>query len=145
MWLVHKTIFSLNVHGELNHLAGLKYFVCLYLAYVHFQEKYEQIALYRNQKNALRTCQDFMLINADDEVLADGARLLHCSAGDLVLWDSRVVHCNSSAIDPVDMVSWVAINACVSTESRSMCVGFCCVEIDRQRERKRERERERQT
>jgi len=48
---------------------------------------------------------DFVGIDAADPILgavaggiAAPATLVQCSAGDLVLWDSRVVHCNSPAL-----------------------------------------------
>jgi hypothetical protein len=42
---------------------------------------------------------DFVPIVEEDEILRGGA-LVVCEAGDLVLWDSRTVHCNTPAIDP---------------------------------------------
>jgi len=35
-----------------------------------------------------------------DHPLLDGARLVQCQAGDLVLWDSRTLHCNQPATEP---------------------------------------------
>lgn len=41
---------------------------------------------------------DFLPVPIDDPVLRLGARLICCKAGDLVLWDSRTVHCNTPAL-----------------------------------------------
>lgn len=39
--------------------------------------------------------RDFLPVAAGDEALAGGGRLVTARAGDLVLWDSRCVHCNT--------------------------------------------------
>ena len=41
---------------------------------------------------------DFVPVPLDDPVLAGGARLVCAQPGDLVLWDSRTVHCNTPAL-----------------------------------------------
>jgi hypothetical protein len=43
---------------------------------------------------------DFTSIPSDHDVFkhCQRARLVHCRAGDLVLWDSRTIHCNSPAV-----------------------------------------------
>ena len=44
--------------------------------------------------------RDFLPIPPGDAVLADGAVLVCARAGDLILWDSRCVHCNAPGCDP---------------------------------------------
>lgn len=41
---------------------------------------------------------DFVPVPVDDPVLSEGANLVCAQAGDLVLWDSRTVHCNTPAL-----------------------------------------------
>ena len=41
---------------------------------------------------------DFVPILEGDEALANGGALIVCEAGDLILWDSRLIHCNTPAI-----------------------------------------------
>lgn len=45
-----------------------------------------------------RALGDFVPLPADDPILDLGARLVHARAGDLILWDSRTVHCNTPAL-----------------------------------------------
>ncbi|CAE7563550.1 unnamed protein product [Symbiodinium natans] len=42
---------------------------------------------------------DFVPVAIDDPILSQGAVLLRAQAGDLVLWDSRTVHCNTPALE----------------------------------------------
>jgi hypothetical protein len=49
---------------------------------------------------------DFVPMPPHDPLVAAG-KLVVCEAGDLVLWDSRTVHCNSPAlVDPVGFTGW---------------------------------------
>ena len=41
---------------------------------------------------------DFVTVEKSDPILAAGGVLVECLAGDLVLWDSRTVHCNTPAL-----------------------------------------------
>lgn len=41
---------------------------------------------------------DFVPIAVDDPILSQGGVLLRAQAGDLLLWDSRTVHCNTPAL-----------------------------------------------
>lgn len=43
---------------------------------------------------------DFVSVRAGDPVLSRAAALICADAGDLVLWDSRTVHCNTSGLTP---------------------------------------------
>ena len=43
---------------------------------------------------------DFVAVGAGDAVLAAGGRLVCAGPGDLLLWDSRTVHCNAPALAP---------------------------------------------
>ncbi|CAF1270903.1 unnamed protein product [Rotaria sp. Silwood1] len=59
--------------------------------------------------------KDFIEIPNEHSIITRG-KLVHCQAGDLVLWDSRMVHCNSPATaieerakdEPVDLLRIVA-------------------------------------
>jgi hypothetical protein len=41
---------------------------------------------------------DYIAIRKDDAVLENDGLLIFAKAGDLILWDSRTVHCNSPAL-----------------------------------------------
>jgi len=41
---------------------------------------------------------DFVPVDEDEPLLSNGALLLCAEAGDLILWDSRTIHCNSPAL-----------------------------------------------
>lgn len=41
---------------------------------------------------------DFVPVPVDDEILKNGAILICAQAGDMIVWDSRTVHCNSPAL-----------------------------------------------
>eukprot|EP00622_Pseudochattonella_farcimen_P003726 FR738958.1.p1 GENE.FR738958.1~~FR738958.1.p1 ORF type:complete len:146 (+),score=5.17 FR738958.1:41-439(+) len=47
---------------------------------------------------------DYVSVPVGDPVLAAGGGLVEANAGDLILWDSRTVHCNTPALrdDPHD-------------------------------------------
>jgi hypothetical protein len=45
---------------------------------------------------------DFLPVPEGDEILKPGGKLLRASPGDLILWDSRSIHCNGPAIAPAD-------------------------------------------
>jgi hypothetical protein len=62
---------------------------------------------------------DFVKVSDSHPIMEQGktrGKLVHCRAGDLVLWDSRTVHCNSPAVaieernqdEPVDLLRIVA-------------------------------------
>ena len=46
--------------------------------------------------------KDFVLVQGQDALLRDGGALLCARAGDLLLWDSRTIHCNSPATAELD-------------------------------------------
>ena len=48
--------------------------------------------------NAARMGMDFVSIDSADPVLRAGGVLVCARAGDLILWDSRTVHCNTPAL-----------------------------------------------
>ena len=53
-------------------------------------------------KRIARGTHDFVSIPVDDQLwkeFPDGGVLVRCKAGDLCLWDSRTVHCNTPAMD----------------------------------------------
>ncbi|CAF3201166.1 unnamed protein product [Rotaria sp. Silwood2] len=62
-----------------------------------------------------KSSKDFIDIQNNNSIITRG-KLFHCQAGDLVLWDSRMVHCNSPAIaieerakdEPIDLIRIVA-------------------------------------
>ncbi|CAJ1380827.1 unnamed protein product [Effrenium voratum] len=47
---------------------------------------------------------DFVPVSVDDPILQDAALVL-AEAGDLILWDSRTVHCNTPALAPEEACS----------------------------------------
>jgi len=49
-----------------------------------------------------RVCGDYLPIPEDDGMLRDGALLICAQPGDLILWDSRTVHCNAPAFSSLD-------------------------------------------
>ena len=42
---------------------------------------------------------DYLPLNEDHALLQNGAKLLCAKAGDLIVWDSRTIHCNTDALD----------------------------------------------
>jgi hypothetical protein len=55
------------------------------------------------QRNGLFACGDFMSIPESDPILSGTTAALICAkAGDLLLWDSRTVHCNTPGLKPRD-------------------------------------------
>ncbi|CAF0891011.1 unnamed protein product [Rotaria sordida] len=66
-----------------------------------------------------KNSNDFVKVSDDHPIMNQGktlGKLVHCRAGDLIVWDSRTVHCNSPAIapeernkdEPVDLLRIVA-------------------------------------
>ena len=45
---------------------------------------------------------DFLPVPEGDPIIAGGGVLLRAAPGDLILWDSRLIHCNSPAIAPLE-------------------------------------------
>jgi len=45
-----------------------------------------------------RIQHDFVRVNGDDPVMREGV-LIKAQAGDLILWDSRLIHCNTPALN----------------------------------------------
>ena len=53
-----------------------------------------------NRSSSAKYMRDFVTIDSDDPVLVGKTGLLiSAEAGDLVLWDSRLVHCNTPALN----------------------------------------------
>jgi len=48
-----------------------------------------------SDRNGRASAGHFMPISRDDKILETPAKLVLCKAGDLCLWDSRTIHCNS--------------------------------------------------
>ena len=44
-----------------------------------------------------QTPMDFVPVRKGDAILKNGGKLVCCKAGDLIVWDSRTVHCNTPA------------------------------------------------
>ncbi|CAF4692371.1 unnamed protein product, partial [Rotaria sp. Silwood1] len=68
--------------------------------------------------------KDFLKIPLNHPIMNQGktlGKLVHCRAGDLIIWDSRTVHCNSPATapeernknEPVDLLR-IAVYVCMS-------------------------------
>ena len=75
----------------------------------------------------VKNTNDFAKVPDTHPVMNQGqtlGKLVHCQAGDLILWDSRTVHCNSPAVniekrdpnEPVDLLRIVAY-VCMSPAS----------------------------
>jgi len=45
------------------------------------------------------SCGDFVMLDDADPILEREARLVCARAGDLILWDSRLVHCNAPGVE----------------------------------------------
>lgn len=69
-------------------------------------------------KGVTKTSSDFVKVLDTYSIMNNGktrGKLVHCKAGDLILWDSRTVHCNSPAVaidelkqdEPVDLLRLV--------------------------------------
>lgn len=58
------------------------------------------LQFHRLTKLARHNKADFTSVPADHDIFNHCARprLVHCRAGDLILWDSRTIHCNSPAV-----------------------------------------------
>ena len=65
--------------------------------------------------NVVKSSKDFVMVRDHYSIMNNGktrGKLVHCKAGDLILWDSRTVHCNSPAVaiderkqdEPVDLL-----------------------------------------
>ncbi|UJR29197.1 hypothetical protein I4U23_010411 [Adineta vaga] len=77
--------------------------------YLHFTEL----------SDVVQNSDDFVKVPDTHPIMNQGktlGKLVHCQAGDLVLWDSRIIHCNTPAIDiekrdrnePIDLLRIVA-------------------------------------
>eukprot|EP00038_Savillea_parva_P005875 m.160412 g.160412 ORF g.160412 m.160412 type:complete len:466 (+) comp11945_c0_seq1:190-1587(+) len=80
------------------------------------------------QRNTQTTYGDFVSIAATDPVLAQGsARLVCARAGDLVLWDSRTVHCSSpGVVDTPEETPRVTAGPLAPVELLRIC-GYVCM------------------
>ncbi|CAF0729747.1 unnamed protein product [Adineta steineri] len=67
----------------------------------------------------MKDSRDYVKVPSDHPIINQGktlGKLVHCQVGDLVLWDSRTIHCNSPATaigelqkdEPVDLLRIVA-------------------------------------
>jgi hypothetical protein len=62
---------------------------------------------------------DYISIKKDDPVLANEGLLIYAKAGDLILWDSRTVHCNTPALTVDAYYFNIAATSCAATESKA--------------------------
>ncbi|CAF2825159.1 unnamed protein product [Rotaria sp. Silwood2] len=69
--------------------------------------------------NITKNLKDFVKVPSNHLIMNHGqtlGKLVHCRAGDLILWNSRLIHCNSPATaieerypnEPVDLLRIVA-------------------------------------
>eukprot|EP01006_Ploeotia_vitrea_P048044 TRINITY_DN67191_c8_g2_i1.p1 TRINITY_DN67191_c8_g2~~TRINITY_DN67191_c8_g2_i1.p1 ORF type:complete len:384 (-),score=35.62 TRINITY_DN67191_c8_g2_i1:1803-2954(-) len=77
--------------------------------------------------------RDFVLLRDSEKLLELPSKLVLCKAGDLLLWDSRTVHCNSPGIESERMS--------VATDRLSRLVGYVCMTPASQATRKVIRQR----
>lgn len=60
---------------------------------------------------------DFLMLPKHDEALRMQPILVTCDAGDLILWDSRTIHCNTPALELVQALPPLAIDdPCLSPD-----------------------------
>ncbi|CAF3060452.1 unnamed protein product [Rotaria sp. Silwood2] len=90
-----------------------------------------------------KNANDFVKVSDDHSIMNQGktlGKLVHCRAGDLILWDSRTIHCNSPATaseernknEPVDLLR-IAIYVCMSP------ISFVCGQtVDEFREKRKQ-------
>eukprot|EP00927_Polykrikos_kofoidii_P051615 TRINITY_DN45408_c0_g1_i1.p1 TRINITY_DN45408_c0_g1~~TRINITY_DN45408_c0_g1_i1.p1 ORF type:complete len:359 (-),score=40.68 TRINITY_DN45408_c0_g1_i1:534-1544(-) len=64
---------------------------------------------------------DFININESSPLLRGQPRLVCCKAGDLVLWDSRTIHCNTPAVEvptcPCDQLLRAVVYVCMTPKA----------------------------
>jgi hypothetical protein len=88
-----------------------------------------------------RRPKDFIMIPHDHPILNEGkaiGKLIQCQAGDLVLWDSRLVHCNSPAFiteeqQQNELVDFLRIVAYVSMSPTTFVNGYTINEFRKER------------
>lgn len=73
-------------------------------------------------KSAATNSQNFVMVPADSPILASQQILPVCYAGDMILWDSRTVHCNTPALvespnTPVDQLLRIVGYICMTPTS----------------------------
>ncbi len=86
---------------------------------------------------------DFVKVPDTHPIMDQGktlGKLVHCRAGDLVLWDSRTVHCNSPATaleerDKDEPIDFIRIVAYVSMSPTTLVIGQT---LDEFREKRKE-------
>jgi len=79
----------------------------------------------------VKKSHDFVKVPDTHPIMDQGktlGKLVHCRAGDLVLWDSRTVHCNSPAIsieerDKDEPIDFIRIVAYVSMSPTTLVIG----------------------
>ena len=85
-----------------------------------------------------RQCHDsdFVCIDDGDPIDISSSRLVVCEAGDLVLWDSRVAHCNTCALEAPGVVAHPLDQLLRAAVYCSMCpASFCPPEVEAFRRR----------
>lgn len=79
---------------------------------------------------------DFVCIDDGDPIDVSASRLVVCEAGDLILWDSRVVHCNTCALEAPDAAAHPLDELLRAAVYCSMCpASFCPPEMEAFRRR----------
>ena len=64
-------------------------------SHLHFTEL---VDVCKNEKDYVKVLDDHPIMRQGQTL----GKLVHCRAGDLVLWDSRTIHCNSPATAPAE-------------------------------------------
>ena len=92
------------------------------------------LSRYTELADITKDSNDYVKVPSSHPIMNQGqtpGKLVHCQAGDLVLWDSRTVHCNSPATaieerregEPVDLlriVAYVSMSPCDFVHDQTM-------------------------
>lgn len=66
---------------------------------------------------------DFVFVPTHDPILDKNQKMIRCKAGDMVLWDSRTIHCNSPALSrpksPVNELLRQVVYVCMTPRSKA--------------------------
>lgn len=67
------------------------------------------------------TAEEYIRLSEENAVWHEPRRIVHMRAGDVVLWDSRCVHCNSPAVDtpsaPLDRLLRAVVYVCMTPKA----------------------------
>uniref|UniRef100_A0A6A7G2X7 Phytanoyl-CoA dioxygenase n=1 Tax=Hirondellea gigas TaxID=1518452 RepID=A0A6A7G2X7_9CRUS len=85
--------------------------------------KFDYLSKRFSAKFKKRKAQDFISTPKYDEILTSQPLLVTCKAGDLILWDSRTIHCNSPALSLPATLDQIDVESPLKKRSKS-CNSF---------------------